>query len=351
VIIGLTFKLSIKKPPQKEVKIAREYLAKAQKVNAESFAYELFRLGKLNYDMAIEQWGFENKKFITYRRYGEVSLYALKSIEYSKKAIEKSYNKQGKAEDHLKLRISAIERKIEVFNKNFGNYPVENRERKELARSEFLLSEGNRAWKQSDFFTAEVKLDSAEILLDSLISKYKAVAEEYFQNYPEWKKWFEHAVKQSSRKKNKIIVVDKYARKCMLYSKGRLTYSFDCELGKNWPGNKMQQGDKATPEGHYKTLNKKSGGETRYYKALLLNYPNESDRKRFNFNKKNGNIDNSADIGGMIEIHGGGGKGFDWTEGCIALKDSDMDILFNEVSVEMPVLIVGSLNSLEDIMK
>ena len=58
----------------------------------------------------------------------------------------------------------------------------------------------------------------------------------------------------------------------------------------------------------------------------------------------------SAKIGGLIEIHGNGGKGIDWTEGCIALTDKEMDIVFKIVKVGTPVTIIGSMVDLKDVV-
>ena len=59
----------------------------------------------------------------------------------------------------------------------------------------------------------------------------------------------------------------------------------------------------------------------------------------------------SATIGSMIEIHGNGGKGVDWTDGCIALTDSDMDKVFGIAKVGTTVTIVGSMVDLKNIAK
>jgi hypothetical protein len=50
----------------------------------------------------------------------------------------------------------------------------------------------------------------------------------------------------------------------------------------------------------------------------------------------------------MIEIHGDGGKGGNWTQGCVALKNSDIDILFKYVSKGNTVTIIGSTLTLEE---
>ena len=52
----------------------------------------------------------------------------------------------------------------------------------------------------------------------------------------------------------------------------------------------------------------------------------------------------------MIEIHGNGGKGIDWTEGCVALTDKEMDVVFKIAKVGTPVTIVGSMVELENIV-
>jgi hypothetical protein len=83
----------------------------------------------------------------------------------------------------------------------------------------------------------------------------------------------------------------------------------------------------------------------------LLDYPNKDDIRRFSQDKSNGTLPGSADIGGHIEIHGEGGRGNDWTDGCIALNNRDMDILYNLTAEGARVTIVGSLKPLEEIWK
>jgi len=79
---------------------------------------------------------------------------------------------------------------------------------------------------------------------------------------------------------------------------------------------------------------------SKYYKALLLNYPNESDRVRFRQGQRNGTIAGRARIGSLIEIHGEGGRGEDWTEGCVAVTNDQMDKLMKYAVRGMWVTIV-----------
>ncbi len=63
-----------------------------------------------------------------------------------------------------------------------------------------------------------------------------------------------------------------------------------------------------------------------------------------------GLLPQTAKIGGLIEIHGNGGKGIDWTEGCIALTDKEIELVYKKVRVGTPVTIVGSVVDLQSAM-
>jgi murein L,D-transpeptidase YafK len=80
---------------------------------------------------------------------------------------------------------------------------------------------------------------------------------------------------------------------------------------------------------------------SKYYRALLLDYPNAEDRARHEENRRRG-IRHKGGLGGLIEIHGMGGQGKDWTRGCVAVTNQEMDRLWDLVSTGAPVTIVGS---------
>jgi murein L,D-transpeptidase YafK len=122
---------------------------------------------------------------------------------------------------------------------------------------------------------------------------------------------------------------------------GRLAESYTVDLGSNVLDRKVAAGDQATPEGRYRIVRRLDDGESRYYKALLLDYPNEADRQRLEEHRENGEVSASARSGGLIEIHGEGGRGTNWTDGCVALANGDMDEIFRRAKVGTPVTIVG----------
>ena len=113
---------------------------------------------------------------------------------------------------------------------------------------------------------------------------------------------------------------------------------FKISLGANPIGRKMQKGDHKTPEGKYFICfkNEKSRG----YKSLKLSYPNEEDKKRANALK--------VSPGGDICIHGLWWDTQDpkthwkddWTEGCLAVNNQEIDEIFTHTNLKTPINIL-----------
>jgi hypothetical protein len=157
-----------------------------------------------------------------------------------------------------------------------------------------------------------------------------------------WQDWVEDTISESRKRGRRALVADKRQRRLDVYEHGRLVASFTMDLGANGLSPKQHSGDRATPEGRYKVVQIKNTGQTKYYKALLIDYPNGEDLQRYWGLRREGAIPRGVGPGNLIEIHGEGGRGKDWTDGCIALSNPDMDKLFRMVEVDMPVTIVGS---------
>jgi hypothetical protein len=158
-----------------------------------------------------------------------------------------------------------------------------------------------------------------------------------------WRNQVARTVAESRRTGGVAIVVNKYGRQLSLYRAGRELMSFTVELGSNGLERKLHAGDRATPEGLYRVVVKKGSGATRYHLALLLDYPNPEDRRRYSQAVAAGEIARGVGIGSLIEIHGDGGSGRDWTDGCVALANDDMERLYQLVTAGTPVVIVGAL--------
>lgn len=205
-----------------------------------------------------------------------------------------------------------------------------------LARIRYLVETG-------DLPAAERLLDQARSEAGALVDQLDGFESRYrdVTAVKEWKAACRKAVSLSSRV-GPVVLVDKYARCLKVLDRGRVKAVFDVDLGWNGFEDKVFEGDGATPEGEYKVTALKKGAQTKYYLALLLSYPNEEDRERFRKMKARGELGPGVRIGNFIEIHGQGGRGRDWTDGCIALDNDDMEQLFSMAYVGMPVVIVGT---------
>lgn len=137
------------------------------------------------------------------------------------------------------------------------------------------------------------------------------------------------------------ILVDKTYRLLHVFAGERKIATYRVGLGTSPVGHKQQEGDRRTPEGRY-TLDFKKSDST-FFRAIHINYPNAADRARA---KKLG-----VRPGGDIMIHGesndpGQRKAIrrlpsrDYTYGCIALFNSDMQRLWDQVRVPIPIEIV-----------
>ncbi len=134
------------------------------------------------------------------------------------------------------------------------------------------------------------------------------------------------------------VVVEKSLRRLTVYSRGLAVRTFDVALGQNPVGPKERAGDYRTPEGLY-TIDGRNPF-SRYHKGLHISYPNANDLARAQAL--------GVTTGGDVMIHGlvnGEGsmgsdhRAYDWTNGCVAVTDEEIDELWNEVPLGTPVRI------------
>ncbi len=145
------------------------------------------------------------------------------------------------------------------------------------------------------------------------------------------------------------IYVYKEKRRLYVIQSNTLVRDYPVGLGFHPNGDKEREGDGRTPEGDFKICQKNPA--SRFNKALGLNYPSRNHAERAFFAGVLSPVDFKeilvayerqstppwhTPLGGEIYIHAGGAQR-DWTNGCIALYDSDMDELFRIASTGTPV--------------
>ncbi len=132
------------------------------------------------------------------------------------------------------------------------------------------------------------------------------------------------------------IVVHKKDRTLELLRNGKVIRSYKVALGGEPTGPKTCQGDHRTPEGTYVIDGRNAG--SKFHRSLHVSYPNAEDRKRA--------VTAHCSSGGDIMIHGlPNGYGFvgaghrlkDWTDGCVALTDQEIEEIWKIVPNGTPV--------------
>ena len=255
--------------------------------------------------------------------------------------------KSEKARD-FEQRISSLRKEIDSLKNSTSMINEGRLLRKSISKAEVLLTEADSLYKKYDYDAADVKLESVNTyalesmeIAHSILSRY--TDKEVVQS---WRALVEETIDESKRKGIVVIIVSKIDQNLMVYKKGKIIETYNIGLGRNGLKDKLYAGDGATPEGRYYIVKKNAG--SRFYKALLFDYPNKEDRIRFNQAKKKGLIPSGTGIGSLLEIHGGGADGM--TKGCISLENKDMDMLFQIVMEGTPVTIVGVTNDNHEIL-
>ena len=132
------------------------------------------------------------------------------------------------------------------------------------------------------------------------------------------------------------IVIEKRTRRLLLMNGGEVVAAYPIKLGLSPVGHKQYEGDFRTPEGSY--LLSRRNPRSEYFLSLEVSYPNEADRARA---KAEG-----LRPGGLIMIHGQPNvrtrppeyyANNDWTNGCIAVSNSDMIDIWQRTRVGMPI--------------
>ena len=134
------------------------------------------------------------------------------------------------------------------------------------------------------------------------------------------------------------ITVDKADRKLATWHGKKLIKTYRIALGGNPLGHKEQEGDSRTPEGRY--IIDRKNPKSAFYLSLHISYPNRADiasaRSR------------GVSPGGDVMIHGTPGAlsavntlgmYVDWTAGCVAVSNTEIEELFKSVKVGTPILI------------
>ncbi len=140
------------------------------------------------------------------------------------------------------------------------------------------------------------------------------------------------------------IIITKSTYELKVYDGDGWYATYPIVFGSKDLGDKMKEGDRRTPDGNFKIILKKI--HPQWGPELLLDYPNESSYQKFNQRKANGQIPKVAKIGDGIAIHATRpdeewtvDNYYNWTDGCVSVKYTEMKDLYSYIPVGTPVTI------------
>jgi L,D-peptidoglycan transpeptidase YkuD (ErfK/YbiS/YcfS/YnhG family) len=331
-------------PAPGRLSAARAALASAAAEGAPQWAPEAWKAA----NVAIRQAQLEHRR-------QELRLLPLKDFRAARTAAQRAWEaaeaaqaaaieaKNG-ARGEAMTAMNEAEEALDTAESFAGAMHLRAMERRRLQSARTSLTEARLYHARGEFLPAAQAGRRAAVEARA-VSGHAAVAASRLRDaglVRRWGQWIAQTVAWSRRTGQPAVVVHKADHRLSLYDGGRPVKTYRADMGFNLVGDKTVSGDGATPEGRYRVTAKKGRGSSTYHMALLLDYPNAEDRAEFARLKQRGQVPRNAGLGGLIEIHGEGGRGKDWTKGCVALANRDIEDLFRRVSVGTPVTIVGT---------
>jgi L,D-peptidoglycan transpeptidase YkuD (ErfK/YbiS/YcfS/YnhG family) len=326
-------------PPEAERAVALE--GELWRAGGSLFAadeYERFRreLAGLASRLAVEKakfgwWRDYGRLRAEFRRLiddGESLLVRIAEAKRSKSAV------YADAAGDLAARIDRLKRMTHFFNEN-------DVIRQNVTQAEIKLAEARLLVEKEQYADAQTVVAGGEVCVEKAQSAAASLLARYLDGdqLARWRAQAEETVAASKANGNVAIVVNKIERTLTVYQRGAVAAVFEIGLGKFGLSDKLYAGDEATPEGKYRVIKKFPNSS--FYKAMLLNYPSDEDRREFAEARRKGTVPTKATIGGAIEIHGGGKDNL--TQGCVGLENKDMDEVYRWAEVGTPVTIVGAV--------
>lgn len=140
------------------------------------------------------------------------------------------------------------------------------------------------------------------------------------------------------------IHIKKSNYKLAIFAEDEIIKEYPVVFGGNPIDDKRMQGDECTPEGEFRMISKYP--HQSWSKFIWINYPNEESWKKHHKAKQDGTIPSSAKIGGEIGIHGVPDHmdkmidlRYNWTLGCISLKNKDIEEIYPYINEQTPIII------------
>ncbi len=290
---------------------------------------------------ARKEFQTESLKLGWFRDYGRIRENFRNVLDEGATLSRKLEEFKRERKDGILEALGAIRKRIAILNDITLSVGERGEARQALTQAGVYLREAEGLTAKEKYAEASEKMTAA----GGAVHEAEEAVLTYLGRYLDssqveiWKKWAEETIARSRKQGVLAIIISKLERRLTVYRRGIPIRTYGVGLGFEGLSTKMKSGDNATPEGKYRIIRKNP--RSLYHKALLINYPNDADKKRFAQAIKEGVVPPGDAIGGDIEIHGGGRDSL--TRGCISLDNDHMDEVYALATVGTPVTIIGTL--------
>jgi L,D-peptidoglycan transpeptidase YkuD (ErfK/YbiS/YcfS/YnhG family)/nitrogen fixation-related uncharacterized protein len=331
-------------PPDAARHLALRAIEEARAAGADSWAAERFREAETRLADGLTEYRTQEVRFLPMRDFAAAESVLVLAGARAKEAAEEAVSSKESSRGSARRSVARAKLSVDVSSALAATIHLSREERSLLNRSRLFLSRAEDRQRDGLYDEARQLADKAAVWAEDLGTRCAERAARYTHAplVRSWRRMVQETIEWSRRTGKTAIVVTKANHQLTLYRGGVARATYPCDIGYNNVSDKLRSGDGATPEGKYTVAQKKGRGQSKYYKALLIDYPNSLDKKELQEAKRKGLVPRNATPGGLIEIHGDGGRGNDWTQGCVAVSNDVMDKIFDAVEVGTPVTIVGS---------
>jgi len=314
-------------------------MQEAERSGATRFVPDLTDAAQACYDSAWLVIERENGRVPLMRHFGPAKRLFARAAQLADSSVHHGIETAEARKRELEEKVACLQSELTSQRASSGNELGSLSLRRALTVAELKLAVATSDLGSSSpehslatIAHAEEAIETVNALLDE-----ERVLAEYDRSLSEY--WLKQTVQWSEETGRTALVVVKRGHRAYLLQSGKVAAIYPVDLGYNSSFRKLYSGDAATPEGIYRISRRRDTGSS-FYKSLELDYPNAEDRRRFSLAQQNGRIPNGITIGDGIAVHGDGGVGWDWTDGCVALTNKDMDKLMGALTVGDRVAIV-----------
>ena len=294
--------------------------------------------GRIESEENIVRWPWEDNEFET----------ELEALQAEGTHLVAEVNSRLQAQrTAAEAKLAKVEQRLRLLNTKVGDIGSRVVLGEHPLETELLVKQARHYLEQGQFDYANQASERAS----QNLFKQTALLTNELGRYADddliaaWRESARRTIDWSRKNRAHAIVISKADRVLTVYKSGRKVLTYPIRLGSKGIRAKQYYGDGATPEGEYRIQRKRGPGQTPYFRALILDYPNAEDRRRFEEAQQAGLIPKNRQMPGLIQLHGIAQGITDQPYGSIVLDNPQIAVLFAQVAVGTPVNIVGALES------